>query len=85
MPVVGPIFQTFRQIWNNISTRWYVDHAVKQQIDFDSQLLNLLHELLAHSRKFENDLNGLQKDLNDLERLRELDLKVLTAPVDKHA
>lgn len=42
VPVIGPILQRVRRLWNNISTRWYVRHYAQQQLQFQQTLLQTL-------------------------------------------
>lgn len=82
-PMVGPIIQGFRRLWNNISTRWYVMHTAKQQVVFDTQMLSLVKQLTEYTQKLEEQNVKLERRLNDLQQLHELDMKVLTQPVYK--
>jgi GT2 family glycosyltransferase len=42
VPVVGPGIAAFRQVWNNVSTRWYVLPMIQQQNVFNWAALNLM-------------------------------------------
>lgn len=42
VPVIGPILQKTRQLWNNIASRWYMRHYAQQQLQFQQTLLQVL-------------------------------------------
>lgn len=79
-PVLGAVFQRLRQRWNNISTRWYVNHAVAQQVAFDTQLVQMLTALTDYTRQLETQNAKLKRRLDDMERLHELDVRMLSMP-----
>jgi hypothetical protein len=45
IPVVGGLIAGLRRLWNNIASRWYVQHAVQQQIAFNLELVAALEQL----------------------------------------
>jgi hypothetical protein len=49
IPVLGPIIATFRRLWNNVSTRWYVRPITVQQNRFNGVVVQTLINLTAYS------------------------------------
>ncbi len=41
LPVIGPLVAGFRTLWNQVSTRWYVQPLIEQQMEFNSAVLRL--------------------------------------------
>lgn len=41
LPVIGGLVVRFRTLWNQVSTRWYVDPVIQQQSDFNGTVLRL--------------------------------------------
>ncbi len=39
LPVVGPVLSLVRELWNSISTKWYVRHIAQQQSDFNAAVV----------------------------------------------
>lgn len=44
LPLIGTLIARFRQAWNSVSTRWYVQDIVRQQNEFNHLLVNQLQE-----------------------------------------
>ena len=42
MPVIGPFIVRFRELWNGVSTKWYVGPLIQQQSEINQQLVALL-------------------------------------------
>jgi hypothetical protein len=42
IPLVGPLIARFRELWNGVSTRWYVRPLIQQQSEFNKQIATLL-------------------------------------------
>ena len=82
-----PIIGYLRQLWNDVSAKWYVDHAVRQQIVFDTQLVENLKQIVnqMESKEFmlTQHITRLEQQLSELQRLHELDMKALTLPVEQ--
>lgn len=45
LPVIGPLIAWFRERWNRISTRWYVQPMLQQQIEFNVAVVRVLQDL----------------------------------------
>jgi hypothetical protein len=45
VPIVGPFIARLRELWNNISTKWYVRPLVEQQNEFNRQLVEQQNEI----------------------------------------
>ncbi len=67
-PLVGGLIVRFRTLWNEVSTRWYVDPLVQQQSDFNNAVLRLAQVLQAMQEEMHlvweeaahNDRRGLE-------------------------
>ena len=44
-PLVGPLLARFREAWNNIATRWYVQPMIQQQSEFNLAVLRTVQAL----------------------------------------
>jgi hypothetical protein len=42
VPIIGPFISRFREIWNGVSTKWYVRPLIQQQSEINQQLIALL-------------------------------------------
>ena len=87
VPVIGPIIQHFRQLWNNLSTRWYVEHAMEQAVAFDTKAAVLLRSLVDYVQRLESQqtqniarIDVLEQKLLNLQEQHEIDLRALTRP-----
>ncbi|MSQ15728.1 MAG: class I SAM-dependent methyltransferase [Dehalococcoidia bacterium] len=62
IPVLGPVISRARQLWNSISTKWYVRHIVQQQVDFNLSAVASIQHL-------DQALEGLRQEIRYLEDL----------------
>ncbi len=44
-PLFGPLIARFRAAWNSISTRWYVQPMLQQQVEFNAAVVRTMAEL----------------------------------------
>ena len=72
-PVVGPLIVRFRQVWNSISTRWYVLPLIQQQNEFNLLVVQqlqltwaVLDELSERLVADDRDVTALAHDLGKL-------------------
>ena len=53
--VIGSLIARFRELWNSVSTKWYVRPLLQQQNQYNRLLVELVHEhdewLLAQDRE----------------------------------
>jgi chromosome segregation ATPase len=42
VPLIGSLIARFRELWNGVSTRWYVRPLIQQQSEFNEQIVALL-------------------------------------------
>lgn len=56
LPVIGPLIARFRDLFNRISTRWYVQPLVEQQVRFNAAVLPVLQDLRAFHQRSSLDL-----------------------------
>jgi hypothetical protein len=79
VPVVGPLIQAARRFWNNIATRWYVQHYVRQQMQYDLAVYHALRTLAVQQEQLaaqmvveltRRDQEGLLRDQEFAARLQ---------------
>jgi hypothetical protein len=42
VPLIGPLIARFREIWNSVSTKWYVRPLIEQQSEINQQIVSAL-------------------------------------------
>jgi len=45
LPLIGPLVAWFRERWNRIATKWYVQPMLEQQVRFNTVVVKALQEL----------------------------------------
>ena len=67
-PLVGHLIVKFRQVWNWMSTRWYILPIIGQQSDVNMQMALMLMDMAQlqtlntrHITKLEAKINGLEE------------------------
>lgn len=45
VPLAGPLVAAFRSAWNSISTRWYVQPMLQQQVEFNAAVLRAVQAM----------------------------------------
>lgn len=68
-PIIGVLIVRFRQIWNWMSTKWYVRPIIKQQSDVNSQIAILLLEMEAWVNEKNQTIADLEEKVNRLESI----------------
>ncbi|MCI0644014.1 MAG: glycosyltransferase family 2 protein [Chloroflexi bacterium] len=48
VPLLGPAIARLRELWNSVSTKWYVRHLLQQQNEFNALVVR---QLVAHNRE----------------------------------
>ena len=66
-PVIGPFIVKFRQLWNWMSTRWYVLPIIRQQSDVNMQMAIMLVEMAQLQALHTRHIVNLQEKINRLE------------------
>lgn len=56
LPVIGPLVARFRDLFNRISTKWYVQPLLEQQVRFNAAVVNVLQDLYSFHRRSSLDL-----------------------------
>ena len=81
-PLIGPLITRFRTAWNDIASRWYLDHLMFQQNEFNRlavqqieayevelrDQLELLEEQIVAVAEGQRRVQQLEAQLADLER-----------------
>lgn len=68
-PVIGPWIVRLRQLWNWMSTKWYVLPIIKQQSNVNSQIAVLLLEMETRLDEKNQLIAALEEKVNRLELL----------------
>ncbi|MBN1875292.1 MAG: hypothetical protein JXA33_13775 [Anaerolineae bacterium] len=63
VPVVGPLIQTVRRFWNNVATRWYVQHYVRQQMQYDRSVYFALRTIIARQEQLSAQIMDLAMEM----------------------
>ena len=61
LPVLGPLIARFRDLWNGISTKWYVRYAVQQQTEFNATVVRAIQQLEGAMHILEQELQWLEE------------------------
>lgn len=67
VPLIGPLIARFREMWNNVSTRWYVQPLIQQQSEVNHRLIARLAALEASLREIASRLTSHEAGLRALE------------------
>lgn len=51
VPVLGPLIQAIRRFLNNIAPRWYVQHYMQQQMQYDRSVYYALRTLAVQQER----------------------------------
>ncbi len=68
VPIIGIIIVKFRQLWNWMSTRWYVLPIIEQQSDVNFQMSITLMEMSQLQTSNRRQIANLETKINDLEK-----------------
>jgi len=76
-PLIGPLIARFRAAWNNVASRWYIQHVIDQQNEFNRlAAAELAERWAAYERETRQQLELLEQQIverTELEqRLQEL-------------
>ena len=66
-PVVGKLIVKIRQVWNWMSTRWYVLPIIQQQSDVNFQMSIILMEMIQQQKSTVQHIAKLETKINALE------------------
>ncbi|MCP4422691.1 MAG: hypothetical protein GY805_39280 [Chloroflexi bacterium] len=68
-PIIGPWIVRLRQVWNWMSTKWYVLPIIKQQSDVNGQIAVLLLEMETWMNERNQTIANLEEKVNRLESI----------------
>jgi hypothetical protein len=68
-PIIGPWIVRLRQMWNWMSTKWYVLPIIKQQSEVNGQVAILLLEMETWINEKNQTIADLQEKVNRLESI----------------
>ena len=66
-PLFGPLIARFRTAWNNVASRWYVQHVVEQQNTFNALAVR---QLETYELELREQLALLEEQVVEQEELR---------------
>jgi hypothetical protein len=55
VPLMGPLIARFRELWNSMSTKWYVRPLIEQQSEINRQLVAVLTDLRDSTLRLAED------------------------------
>jgi hypothetical protein len=68
VPVVGPLIASFREAWNDVSTKWYVRLILQQQVAFNRLAAAMLDDLSSQAGANARDISWLAGELAEMNR-----------------
>jgi hypothetical protein len=66
VPLVGQLIVAVRRFWNWMSAKWYVHGWMSQQMNFNTQAVDIIGELLHMQRSNERRIHELELELESL-------------------
>lgn len=67
VPLIGPLIAHLREMWNNVSTRWYVQPLIHQQSEVNHRLIAVLAAHEAEIQEATSRLTSYEASLRALE------------------
>jgi len=74
VPLLGPLIARLRSAWNGISTRWYVQPILQQQVEFNAAVVRAVSALARHVAAQETMSGASQAVLG--QRLLEIEQRI---------
>ena len=68
IPLIGPIIVCFRNLWNQVATKWYVLPLVQQQNAFNRKTVVYLQAMERIQQEFDERLIALDRDQVQLQK-----------------
>ena len=65
-PIIGALIARFRELWNNVATKWYVRPLLSQQNQINKQANNRLHHLESNFINMDREQSHLIHDISEL-------------------
>jgi len=59
LPLVGPLIAGFRELWNSVSTKWYVGDIIRQQMGFNDLVSWLMSEEALRAEDAAGEITAL--------------------------
>ena len=63
VPILGPLIVAVRNLWNWMSTKWYVQPLLQQQVGFNALTVRAFHELSTENRMLSEGLQRLEEQV----------------------
>lgn len=63
VPLIGPLIARFRSAWNDVASRWYLNHLMTQQNDFNQLAVELLAQYEAEAREMRELVQMLEEQV----------------------
>ncbi|MBK8905049.1 MAG: hypothetical protein IPM53_27965 [Anaerolineaceae bacterium] len=68
-PIIGSWIVRLRELWNWMSTKWYVRPIMRQQSTINGQMVLILIEMDALLKEYRQSISQLEEKVNQLESL----------------
>ena len=68
VPLLGPLIARFREVWNNVATKWYVRPLIDQQGDINRRLVSELDSLWRRVDDQREEVTAAQEIATALDR-----------------
>ncbi len=66
VPVLGKGIAAFREAWNNVATRWYVQPMLQQQVAFNQGAVDIIRQMLDSLQDLRRDAAQSARSINTL-------------------
>mgnify|MGYP001815574980 CR=1 FL=1 len=66
VPVLGHLIVAVRNLWNWMSTKWYVQPLLQQQVGFNALAVRAFHELSVENRLLSESVQRLEEQVQKL-------------------
>jgi hypothetical protein len=83
VPVLGPLIVTVRNLWNWMSTKWYVQPILQQLVGFNALVVRAFNEMDAERQALAEEVRQLKSACEQQQREIELlmeEIRRLQAP-----
>ena len=77
VPILGPLIVAVRYLWNWMSTKWYVQSLLQQQVGFNALTVRALHEVNIEHQLLAEGMQRLEEQYEKLEeKNRQLSMQI---------
>lgn len=77
VPILGPLIVAVRYLWNWMSTKWYVQSLLQQQVGFNALTVRALHEVNIEHQLLAEGMQRMEEQYEKLdEKNRQLSMQI---------